>query len=495
MAIYLGIDFGTSTNYITRWNEENNSVKAVPNMDPTLFTGDEVFPNVIYYRQNDNSIVGTSAVKFASIDPENGVVGVKRRIREDNWVYNIPARSVKMSVFDVTRDLFSYIKERFSEINGGAGIDGVVISVPYAYGNKERSKIRQAAQQAGLKVVDLIEEPVAAAISFGIFKKDSTMGHSEKVLVFDYGGGTLDITVFEYVKTPEGKITIEVLNTEGNRDLGGQILDEILVNKICEKAGIDVRDITDETVRLKFQSELTAKAKELKESYQYWEEDDEEGIDEIISGIKVQVDVTAADIEAWFRGAGVNEKIKLAVDDALFDAGDKGMDPEDIDHVLLVGGSSNLPFVKKDLETIFGKEPEICSSIEVNKMVGYGAGVYCGLKVSNNVNIRVIQKLSYGLGLKVGGKFDRFLEKNEEYGKFSEVKYYAVTANKEKRDIEVYQGNSSDIKKCFLIGKIPISHLDIKNDDKIGIALGTGEDGMVAYKLYVGDIFIEDGQV
>ena len=85
MAIYLGIDFGTSTNYVTRWNEADGSIKAVPNLDPTIYTGDEVFPNVIYYCQNGEKLVGKAALKRAAIDPQNGVVGVKRKLVEDNW--------------------------------------------------------------------------------------------------------------------------------------------------------------------------------------------------------------------------------------------------------------------------------------------------------------------------------------------------------------------------------------------------------------------------
>ena len=159
MAIYLGIDFGTSTNYVTRWNESDGSVKAVPNLDPTIYTGDEVFPNAIYYCQNGDKLVGKAAVRRASIDPRNGVIGVKRRLVEDNWEYTIPALSTKYSPVDVATDIFTYIKEKVSANNGGADIDGVVISVPYAYGNKERLKIRRSAERAGLNVLDLIEEP------------------------------------------------------------------------------------------------------------------------------------------------------------------------------------------------------------------------------------------------------------------------------------------------------------------------------------------------
>lgn len=495
MGIYLGIDFGTSTNYVTRWNEEDGTVKAVPNMDPSLYNGDEVFPNVIYYQNSGKSMIGASAVKFSSIDSRNGVSGVKRKLVEDNWEYTIPALSAKYTPVDVATDIFTYIKNRVSENNGGAEINGAVISVPYAYGNKERLKIRKAAERAGLNVIDLIEEPVAAAISYGIFQKQSTMGHSEKIMVFDFGGGTLDITVFSYHKSPEGSVSIEVLNTEGIRDFGGQIIDEILMAKIIEKAGVNINEIEDTEKRLKFQSEMLSKVVELKEAYQYWEEDEKEDIDDFISGIRVSVTVSREELETWLRGAGVLEKIRFAVDDALIDAGEKGMEKEEIDRVLLVGGSSNLNIVKRELESFFGKEPEMYHGIEINKMVGYGAGVYCGMKVKNKNSISIKQKLSYSIGVRVGAKFDKLIAKNQPYGTFSEPRTYSLLDNKDNRDIEVYQGNSTDIKKCFLIGKIPVSHLVLESGQEIEIELGTNEAGMVAYKVYSNGECIVDGML
>lgn len=491
MAIYLGIDFGTSTNYVTRWNEEDDSVKAVPNMDPAIYTGDEVFSNVIYYQANGSRIIGKSAVKFLSIDPRNGVSGVKRKLVEDNYEYMIPALASKYTPVEIATDIFTYIKERISLNNGGKAIDGVVISVPYAYGNKERLKIQRAAEQAGLKVVDLIEEPVAAAMSYGIFNKESTMGHSEKIMVFDFGGGTLDITVFDYSKSPEGEVVIEVLNTQGLRDFGGQIIDEILLAKILQKAGISISEIKDTEQRLKFQCEMLAKVVEIKEAYQYWEEDEEEDIDEIISGIRVATTVSTEEIENWLRGERVLEKIRFAVEDVLDDSGDKGLETSEIDRVLLVGGSSNLTVVKRELEMIFDKEPEVCNHIDINKMVGYGAGVYCGMKVKKQQRIKIIQKLSYSIGVKVGTKLDKLIAKNECYGTFSEPRRYALTGGKTNRDIEVYQGNSQDITKCFQIGKIPVSHLELEDSQEIELALGTDIKGMVAYKIYTKEECIE----
>ncbi|XME04051.1 Hsp70 family protein [Lachnospiraceae bacterium C1.1] len=485
MAIYLGIDFGTSTIYVTRWNENDGSVTEVSYLDPMTYNeGKVVFPNVIYYGQNGSKLVGKAALKCASIDPRNGVLGVKRKFVGDNWEYYIPALNANYSPVDVATDIFTYIKDKVSEKNGGANIDGVVISVPYAYGNKERMKIRRSAERAGLNVMDLIEEPVAAAISYGLFQKSSTMGHSEKIMVFDFGGGTLDITIFSYEKSTDGQVSIEVLNTEGIKDFGGQYIDDILMNKVAAKAGIIINEINDENQRLLFQIDMNGRIVQMKEESLYWEEDYEEDFDGNISGIPIETTVCNEEIEAWLRGERVLEKIRDSVDDALCNCGDKGLDPEDIDKVLLVGGSSNMLIVKKTLKMIFGKEPKECNDIEINKMVGNGAGIYCGMKVRNSNRIKIIQKLSYSIGVRIGANFDKLIEKNQRYGLFSKPRSYALTESKDNRDIEVYQGNSKDITKCFLIGKIPVSNLVLGENRNIEIALGTTTSGMVAYKVY-----------
>lgn len=488
MGLFLGIDFGTSTNYVTRWFEDG-SVKAVPNLGEY---GKDVFQNAIFYKYNSEkntveNIIGETAKKQMVVSPRNGIMGVKRKLIEDNWTYYIPALSSNCSSVDVSTDIFSHIKENVSKNHGNTDIDGVVISVPYAYGNKERLKIKRAAERAGLKVLDLIEEPVAAALSYGVIQKESTMGRKEKIIVFDFGGGTLDITVFEYNRSAAGDVSIEVLNTEGMRELGGQLIDELMVNKIIEKTNLDLLEIADEERRKQFQHELTKAVVDAKEGL-LW--DDEADVD--VEGIKsVHTTVTIEEFENWLRGAGIIEKIRFAVEDVLIDA---DLEASEIDRVLLVGGSSNIRIVKEELENIFEQEIPECD-MEKDRLVGYGAGVYCGMLVQKKSKIHIIQKLSYALGVRVGAKFDKLIEKNEKYGSFSKPRKYAMADNKNLRDIEVYQGNSNDIKKCFLIGKIPVSDLKLDAGQEIEIELGTDKSGMVAYKVFTGGDMIAEGEL
>lgn len=493
MSIYLGIDFGTSTNYITRWNEQSGEVKSVPNIDKRMYGKGDVFPNAIYYQQSGNQIIGKAALDLISVDPHNGVFGVKKKLVEENYIYHIASQSKNLMPVEIATNIFSSIKEIIQENNGGSPIDGAVISVPYSYGHRERMRIRYAAERAGIPVIDLIEEPVAAAISYGIFQYSSSMGHSKNIMVFDFGGGTLDITVFHYEKSRDGNVVIEVLNTEGIKNFGGQMIDDNLTNRLAEKAGIVFTDIADEKLRRNLQTEIRIKAIEMKEEHQYWVEEGGYFLDDIIQGWPISIEVSETEFENWVRADNLLGKIRESIEDALFDSGDKGLDYEDIDKVVLVGGSSNLQVVKDEIKKIFGKDPEVCDSIDIDKLVGYGAGLYCGIKASNNNNYKIIQKSSYAIGVKVGTKFVKFIEKNQVYGKVSDIQYMHLSDGRELRSIEIYQGNSQDITKCFLIGKIPLDSIGKSNTDKIGIRLGTDEYGMVQYQLYIGEELIKKG--
>ena len=195
MSLYLGIDFGTSTNYITRWDEEKK--KAVPIVGLSGYgSSKNNFPNVIYYQRSGIPIIGEPAFEKLKSDPSNAVYAVKRRIGEDKWTCHIENINKDLTAYEVTRDIFSKIREEIQKQFGGQYIDGAVISVPYSYQHKERSVIEGAAKAAGIRVVGLIEEPIAAALSYGMFNTEIEVGTREKVLIFDLGG------IFLWIKLP-----------------------------------------------------------------------------------------------------------------------------------------------------------------------------------------------------------------------------------------------------------------------------------------------------
>ncbi len=181
-----------------------------------------------------NQVIGKLAFEKRILDPFNVVEGIKRKLEYDNWKQRIASIGQELSSEEIATDIFKVIKNRVEAIHGGTPVEGVVISVPFAFQSKERQRIKNAAENAGLNVMKLIEEPVAAAICFGLFHEVVKNNKKEKVLIFDLGGGTFDVTIFELVKQSDDTIRVEVLNTDGHKNLGGKDIDDMLVKKFEE---------------------------------------------------------------------------------------------------------------------------------------------------------------------------------------------------------------------------------------------------------------------
>ena len=181
-----------------------------------------------------NQVIGKLAFEKGILDPFNVVEGIKRKLEYDNWKQRIASIGQELSSEEIATDIFKVIKNRVEGIHGGTPVEGVVISVPFAFQSKERQRIKNAAENAGLNVMKLIEEPVAAAICFGLFHEVVKNNKKEKVLIFDLGGGTFDVTIFELVKQSDDTIRVEVLNTDGHKNLGGKDIDDMLVKKFEE---------------------------------------------------------------------------------------------------------------------------------------------------------------------------------------------------------------------------------------------------------------------
>ena len=311
MSLYFGIDFGTSTNYVTKWSEEKNKVEPVSNMDSSQYGAENSFPNVIYYQPSGKPIIGGTAYEKFRIDPDNCVYAVKRHIGEDRWNQFIPNLSKSLSASEITRDIFKCIKDKISNNYAGQKIDGVVISVPYSYQNRERAQIRKAAEDAGLNVIGLIEEPVAAALSYGLFEKDIAIGTRERVLIFDLGGGTFDVTIFEFIRSPKGFI-VEVINTAGDKNLGGNDVDELLKNHFVE----DVLQIPVEDRMPKYQNDILKISKDLKESLS---ECDSEMVFGVYGTRDLECEVQREEVQDILERNGFIAKIIDCLEEAIYD--------------------------------------------------------------------------------------------------------------------------------------------------------------------------------
>lgn len=476
MGIYLGIDFGTSTLCITRWKENSNQVEIVPNIIRSGYGKSGPIENVIFYQSEDEYLIGEPALKRAQIDPHHFVGGIKRELDGSGWQRTI--RGEPKTAVDVASDIFAYIRSAVEDMYGGEEIDGVVISVPFAFQHRERQRIKLAAQKADLTVVGLIEEPVAAALSSGLFENNRILD-GENVLVFDFGGGTLDITVFQKKSEANGKISIEVITTDGNKQLGGKDIDQRVEDKLLALLNIDLSTKINSKHIDKFRDKIRQQAVDLKialtdddECEIFFEDDEGNTYDECVG---------RDTFNEWIQPdylLRIKEKLEDTLDDVE-------LDRDDIKHIVMVGGSSRIIVVQKLIEEFFERKPIIPKQLD--ELVGLGAGMYCGMLQSGSSTFNVIQKVSYNTGINVGGKMKSILPRNTVYGEWSVETYIVKTPN-----VVIYQGNSVILKNCSSIGTIDISSYIDDYASGVGVKLGTTDSGTICYRLVEkGNIVVE----
>jgi len=446
--LLLGIDFGTSTNFVTKYDFNQKDAVAVANMGG--YGGSNIFDNNIYIQSEDSFIIGDSKKQHS--DPENFFEDVKRYIIDDNKKYNIPNLNNKIvTAQDIAQMVFETISQKV-EKNENRKIDGVVITVPYSYGKKYRQRLQEAATNAGLNVIKLIEEPVAAAISYGLFGNEIENNKKEKIAVFDLGGGTFDITIFNFEKSDTQNAKIEVLNTDGVEKLGGKTIDELLSKKFMQHLQIDYSIFSKDKERSKFQSQINKVAKETKELLS---DSDAEDIYENISingeNKELEMEISVEEFDNWLKDNNIIGEIEDALDRAIYDI---DLEPEDIDRVVLAGGTSTIPIIKQIVEDFFGKKTE--AKKDLGELVGHGAGILAGLSEDSSLQYTVVRKTSKNIGVASGNKFKKILHKNTKYGEESAQMPLKLKNRDDTLNVSFYEGDSAKIEDSEKIGKVEI---------------------------------------
>jgi len=477
--LLLGIDFGTSTNFVTKYDFKTKTAVAVANMGG--YASSNIFENCIYIANENSCVLGKRDKIHA--DPENFFDDIKRYITDDNKKYIVPNLDNKtLTPIQITQLIFETIKKKVEE-NENRDIDGVVVTVPYSYSKKYRERVQKAVEDSGLRVIRLIEEPVAAAISYGLFEDDVIANQKEKIVVFDLGGGTFDITIFNFEKSDNQHAKIEVLNTDGVEKLGGKTIDEILVKKFMEYLKVDWTDFANQRERIKFQQEINKVAKETKENLS---EDSAYDVYQsfYINGEQKELDLElkVEEFNQWLKNNNVIGEIEDALDRAIYDI---DLSPDDIDRVVLVGGTSNIPLIKELVSEFFG-EDKIEAKINLGELVGSGAGILAGLSEDETLKYEVIRKTSKDIGIAVGNRFKAILYKNSKYGEQSPL--YPVKLQNKDDDLIVYfyESDSSRIEDSEKIGKVEIEG-SLFNSNKLYISLEREDKKESKIKVYFYD--------
>ena len=475
MMNIIGIDFGTSTNYVARWDSNRNRPVSLPIFSAERGeSGDsDICENVIFYESETNQVLGRIALERGFLYPEKMVCGIKRKLQRGDK--NIPVLGKRMTSEEVARDIFRVIRTKVENSLGGTPVDSAVISVPYAFMHHERQRIRYAAERAGLSVIGLIEEPVAAILACGF--EPST--EEENVLIFDIGGGTLDITVFKYTSQHE-ETRVEVLNTEGRSNLGGTDIDDYIMDEMLMPIlKYKPIDILEPAGRTKEQHKLRMWAKEIKEGLTTTRSFETERYD-LYNNSHLECEPTVEELNNIL--GNFVAKIKLTLDDALEDS---ELEVNQIDRIIMVGGTSRIPLIKKFLNDYFGKEP--VTARDPLRAIGNGAVIYCADLCNVDTKFTLVKKLSQSVGLKINDRFTELLKKNTHYDTLSSSIKIPLSSR-----ISVYQG---DPVNYSLIGNFDVEQHNITAGSPVYVKLGINSNGIVHYELHDATRLIQSGEL
>ena len=383
MSKIIGIDLGTSNSAAAV--VEAGKPTMIPSAEGTVVGGGKAFPSYVAFDKDDNLLVGEAARRQAVTNPENTVTGFKRKMgsKEKYTLAGKEYTPQQLSAF-----LLQKIKKD-AEAFLGEPIKKAVITTPADFNDAQRQATKDAGAIAGLEVERIINEPTAASLAYGIDKA----GQEEKILVFDFGGGTLDVTIMDF-----GEGVFEVKSTSGDTELGGTDMDEILVKYITEEFkkenSIDLKEDKTALQRLK---EAAEKAKiELSSTLET--EINLPFLSADTSGPKhLVLKITRAKLEELVKP--IVEKCRGPIEQTLKDA---KVTPNDITKIILVGGPTRMPMVQKFVEDYVGKKIE--RVVDPMECVAMGAAIQGGILTGETKDVLLLDVTPLTLGIETLGQ-------------------------------------------------------------------------------------------